>query len=305
MPKLLVGLSLVMVTACANNVPQDRQTGPDGKLRGAVPVALEEGQGKATGIVTYPGGDRVDWKKIELPKDQRGRLDLEMTYSTPRPGLKVRFDVFDQWQTPVKLAALGKGHTKSMSIDRAKGTYFIRVYAPKRRDAGTYKLTADFQPEATAGPWDGLAVQVPEPPRLPAVPDPLPTTCEKYDPSNAICQTVCAPGSPPTLKACLPPEPPPVVVAPPPPPPVLPPQYGRVMKQEVGPDGTTIVTISVGSENGVTKEWKGTLQREDKDAPLSNGKLTIIRIDKRTTTAKVELQPDVVSKNPNVVFKPK
>ncbi|HEY4177651.1 MAG TPA: hypothetical protein VGM90_12485 [Kofleriaceae bacterium] len=305
MPKLLVGSSLALLAACANTVPQDRSTGPDGKLKGAVPVALEEGEGKTHGIVTYPGGDRVDWKKIELPKDQRGRLDLEMTYSTPRPGLKVTFDVFDQWQTPVKLAALGRGHTKSMSIDRARGTYFVRVYAPKRGDAGTYKLKADFQPEETQGPWNPHDLNIADPPRLPEVPAPPPTSCPQYDASNPVCQTVCAPGSPANLKVCLPPEPPPPPPKPVEPEKVLPPAYGRVMKQEVGPDGSTIVTLSVGADNGVTKDWKGTLQLGEKDSPLSNGKLTIIRVNKRTTTAKVELQPDVVSKNPNVVFKPK
>src|SRR3712207_4868278 len=102
-----VGL-LVALLGCAHNVPQDKATGPDGKQKGATPIALQEGEGKAHGIVTYPGGDRVDWKFIELPAGQKGKLDLELKYRTPRPGLQVAFDVFDQWNTPVSKAARGR-----------------------------------------------------------------------------------------------------------------------------------------------------------------------------------------------------
>ena len=106
-------LGLLWVAACANNVPQDRATGPDGKAKGAVPIALEEGEGRVRGIVTYPGGDRVDWKLIELPDGKRGKLDLQMSWTTPRPGLSVAFDVFDQWNVPVVEASSNKRSRES------------------------------------------------------------------------------------------------------------------------------------------------------------------------------------------------
>src|SRR5688572_20950837 len=80
-----IAIACVFAMGCANNVPQDRMTGPDGKQKGALPIVLENGEGKSTGIVTYPGGDRVDWKIIEIPEGKRGRLDLSMKWSTPRP----------------------------------------------------------------------------------------------------------------------------------------------------------------------------------------------------------------------------
>src|ERR1043165_3141695 len=123
-----IGLLLVLV-ACANNVPQDRSTGPDGKQKGAVPIAMVENEGAIKGVVTYPGGDRVDWRKIELPQGARGKLELTMKWQTPRPGLRAAFDVFDQWNTPVVAAAKkqqGGAKVQSATIDVAKGTYYVR-----------------------------------------------------------------------------------------------------------------------------------------------------------------------------------
>jgi len=74
----LVGLAVVV--GCAHTVPQDSATGADGKIKGAVAIRLDNNEAVARGIVTYPGGDRVDWRKLELPTT--GRLRLEMTYTT-------------------------------------------------------------------------------------------------------------------------------------------------------------------------------------------------------------------------------
>ena len=67
---------LALLASCANNVPQDKTTGPDGSRKGAKELVLDNGEAKATGIVTYPGGDRVDWKLIQLPEKKRGRSCL-------------------------------------------------------------------------------------------------------------------------------------------------------------------------------------------------------------------------------------
>jgi hypothetical protein len=171
------GLALLVVS-CAHNVAQDIATGPDGKLDGALPIALENGKGLAMGIVTYPGGDRVDWKSIALPAGKRGTLDLLLTWQSPRPGLRVAFDVFDQWSTPVTVSVdrmhsgdlavvYHTGRTSETKIEHAHGTYFVRVFAPRRTDAGAYKLKVDFQDDAAPLQVNG---DVPEPPRLPTVP---------------------------------------------------------------------------------------------------------------------------------------
>ena len=298
-------LVLLVCGACANNVPQDRSTGPDGKIKGAIPIAIDDGnEGKGKGIVTYPGGDRVDWKKIVLPEKQRGKLDLQMTYTTPRPGLRVTFDVFDQFNTPVRQAALGKGREKSMSIPSAEGTYFVRVYAPRRGDAGAYKLVAAFAPEVKQVPLDVGSLNIPPPPRLPPVPEPAPTSCPQHDPTNPTCADVCAPGAPANWPKCLPP---PVEKEPPPPPVVVKapdPVPARVLKTEIQPDGSINLTISAGTEMGVAKTWRGHLLKGSTQLPLSGGGMEIIHVTKRTTLVRVRLTSDIVTANQNVILEP-
>lgn len=306
-------LLVILCVACANNVPQDRKTGPDGKVKGAQEVSLKDGSATIRGIVTYPGGDRIDWKKIVLPENAKGTLDLKMTYTTPRPDLKATFDVFDQWYQPIQQTASGRGRNKNMTIGKAKGTYFVRVYAPRRTDAATYVIEASFEPDIVID-TDMSKVQVPDPPKLASVPDPDPDCLVAYDAANPACKDKCAPGSPKNHKGCqAPPGPdqPPVVVTPPPPPPeVKKPVVARVMKPEVQADGTIIVTIGAGSDHGVDKDWKaGSLLRGDSRDPnqkLSGATLTIIRVDRRTTIAKLRpgITSDVLKENSNVVLGP-
>src|SRR6185436_1415760 len=166
---------LVLASSCAHNVVQDSNTGPDGKEKGAKPITLENGEGKASGIVTYPGGDRVDWKLVELPAKQQGNLDIQLAWTPPRPGLQLAFDVFDEWNRPIvqsqKSSKKTKGRSRSATVENAKGKYQIRVYAVGRGDAGKYRLTVNFK-EATAGPgFDPLKLEIPDPPKLAAVPE--------------------------------------------------------------------------------------------------------------------------------------
>jgi hypothetical protein len=313
-----MGKSLLLVmlcAACANNVSEKGWTGLDGQIKGAKEIVLEEGVGKQRDIVTYPGGDRIDWKKVVLPENAKGTLDLKMTYTTPRPNLKASFDVFDQWHHPVKQTATGTGRAKSMTINKAKGTYFVRVYAPRRTDAATYVLEASFEADIANTGIPMNEVPVADPPRLPAIPDPDPQCLVAYDKANKECEKTCAPGAPKNHKACLPPPdpnaPPPIVTPPPPPPPPpAKPVVARVMKPEVQPDGSIIVTIGAGSDHGVDKEWKaGSLLRgdtRDGTQKLPGATLTIIRVDKRTTIAKLRqgITSDVLKENSNVVLGP-
>ncbi|MFN0250507.1 MAG: hypothetical protein ACKV2T_26740 [Kofleriaceae bacterium] len=308
-------LWVMLCAACANNVPADRSTGTDGRPKGAKELALEEGVGKQRDIVTYPGGDRIDWKKITLPEKTSGTLDLKMTYTTPRPHLKASFDVFDQWHRPVKEPIAGRGRNKSVTIAGAKGTYFVRVYAPRRTDAATYVIEASFSPAPMLAEGGIHEAPVPDPPRLPWVPEPDPDCIRAYDKSNPSCEVTCAPGSPPKHKGCdkgdMTPPPPIVVEPPPPPPPEVPKAvFARVMSKEVQPDGSLVVIIGAGSENGVSKDWKaGSLLRgdtRDLTQKLPGATLTIIRVDRRTTVAKLRqgVTSDVLKENSNVVLGP-
>lgn len=300
-------LGLVCVAACANNVPQDRATGPDGKLKGAIPIVLEEGEAKVRGIVTYPGGDRVDWKMIELPAGKKGRLDLQMSWTTPRAGLKVAFDVFDQWNVPVINASsnLRGGRTRSATIDNAAGKYFVRIFAPKRGDAGAYTMAAAFTPEVPPlDPGWILKVEINGPPKLPDVPPP-PSTCETHDPHDRACATVCAPGAPLTWKGCVAPTvpTPAATVTVTPPIQVPDPVVTRVLKFEITGAGLEL-TVAAGSAHGVGKTWKANVLRGTTMSTLAGGTGTIIRVNKQTTIVLVNLTTNAINANPQVQLSP-
>jgi hypothetical protein len=194
---------------CARNIAQDKATASDGKPKGAKAMTLENGEARASGIVTYPGGDRVDWKLLELPEKKRGTLDFKLTWTPPRPGLQLAFDVFDEWNTPlVSSKKTSKKHSggrsKTATLEGAKGKYFVRVYAVGRGDAGKYKLTVEFK-EAVAGlSFDPLKLEIADPPKLAAVPD-IEVGCDEFsfDPKVPACKLVCpAVNAPPGWPAC-------------------------------------------------------------------------------------------------------
>jgi hypothetical protein len=338
-------LSALVMLSCAHNVPQDKSTGPDGRNKGAKALTLENGEAKATGIVTYPGGDRVDWKVIELPTKQTGILDIKLQWAPPRPGLQLGFDVFDEWYHQVTHSKKRRGHSRSRvrtaSVDEAKGKYYIRVYAVGRGDAGKYKLTVDYKESAGPMAIDLTKVDIPEPPRLAAIPEPE-QTCDEFtfDPKNPACRTVCpTAGAPAGWPACRgkcpdPPDPqnpacwdkvcpnPPTSRAKacklkdfPPcdkaaPDPENPkcsikasPIVGRVIKNEVQ-GGDTIITIAAGEDQGVSKGWTGRVLRGDSESPVDGGDVTVIRVGKRETIGKTRLTTDQISANPRVKLSP-
>lgn len=314
---------VVALGACASNVSQDRATGPDGRIKGARPLVLEDGEGQARDVVTYPGGDRVDWKSIVLPEGKRGRLALKMTFATPRPGLRVSFDVFDQWNQPVAGARGGRGRIRAATITNARGTYFVRVYAPRRGDAGAYKLSAEFVEDVVPTIPDPRTLEIPDPPRLPAVPEPA-STCAVFSASDPVCQDACPPGAPPNWKGCQPPPPPPPttcavfeatnpvcasVCAPgspatwpaciKPPEPVV----ARVLTVGISSRGLE-VTVGAGTESGITKTWKANVLRGTTDALLSGGSAKVIRVNKRTTVLEVNVTADLLRENPMIRLAP-
>lgn len=343
----LVGLGILafgLSSSCAHNVNQEAASGNDGKQKGAKTITLENGEGKSSGIVTYPGGDRVDWKLIELPDKQRGKLSIKLAWTPPRPGLQLAFDVFDEWNQPIVQSQKTSkkrsvGRTRSAEVDGARGKYYVRVYAVGRGDAGKYRLTVDFK-EALSGPaFDPLKLEIPDPPKLAAVPEPeIPCDEFQFDAKNPACKTVCPqtgapPGWPPCKDKC--PNPPDVNVAaclatmecPNPPdrrvkkckpvfPPCkdpknpdpanpncdnvkVPPVIGRIIGNNIQ-GSDVIVTIGVGTNSGVQKTWGATVLRGDSDQPLAGGEVTVIRVDKGVTVGKVHLTTDQLTANSRV-----
>jgi hypothetical protein len=331
--------------SCAHNVPQDEHTGDDGKIKGAREIKLDNGEGKVKGIVTYPGGDRVDWKYVELDKDQHGQLSFDLRWKPPRPNLRVNFDVYDEWGTQVAHGKKSGKYARTATLDGAKGKYFVRVYAPRRGDAGAYRMTVDFTQQAGPMTIDVTKLDVPDPPRLAAVPE-AEKGCDEsqgdqFDPKNPACRNVCpvATPPPPGWPACAgkcpnPPDPtnqacwtkvcpnPPTIRAPackprdfPPCNPAAPdpenyncnkkadPIVGRIISNQVQ-GGDTVITVAVGSDQGVTREWRGQVLRGDSNTPLDGGDVTVINVGKRQTVARVHLTVDIIAHNLRVKLGP-
>src|SRR3569623_1822287 len=343
----LVALGVIaLVTACAHNVPQDSASGPDAKPKGAKPINIENGEGKAKGIVTYPGGDRVDWKVFELPPNIRGQIDVKLQWQPPRPGLQL---VFDEYNTPIVQSMRtsrkrASSRIRTATIDNAKGKYFVRVYAVGRGDAGAYKLTVDFKENNGPLALDLSKVENPEPPKLAALPE-IEIGCDEFtfDVKVPACKNVCpTSNAPPGWPACKGkcPDPPDVNnsacwnTMPCPNPPdrrvkacpkskwpkcmdinnpdpqnpncddaTAPPVTGRVIKTEIQ-QNDTIVTVAAGSDQGVSKAWKGHVLRGDSATPMDGGEVTVIRVGKRETIGKVHLTTDQISANPRVKLIP-
>jgi hypothetical protein len=81
------------------------------------------------------------------------------------------------------------------------------------------------------------------------------------------------------------------------------PVTGQIIHNEVS-GSDVLITISVGSDQGVGKGWKGSVLRADSEAPLDNGDVNIIRVGKRETIARVRTTIDVINKNPRVKLSP-
>jgi hypothetical protein len=330
-------LVLVVAAGCAHNVNQDAASGPDAKIAGAKKLKIAESKLRETGIVTYPGGDRVDWKAIELPTGKHGRLEVTLTYTTPRPGLHVSFDLFDRYQAPVddKVYKTDR-RTRTASLVDVADKVFVRVYAPRRGDAGKYTLEAKFT-EAPP-PIDMSKLSVPPPPPLAE----LEKLCDTFDPNIKACADVCpATGAPPHWKAC---DRQPcngrddpeikscadtmpcngrtdprikscaAVMACPAvsdsriadcnkPVPTPDPVFVTIIKLDIVA-GQAVIQIPVGSNQKVDRTWTGTLLQGSTSTPLPNGEITIIRVEQKLTLAKVKLTFDVVQKNLNVRLQP-
>ncbi|MBX3162785.1 MAG: hypothetical protein KF773_42880 [Deltaproteobacteria bacterium] len=209
-PRVLLS-GLVFVVACARTISQDAHTAEDGRIKGAKAVNLENGEGKAKGIVTYPGGDRVDWKVIEIPDNKKGTLNLNLTWQTPRPGLKLSFDVFDEYQHQLLSAKRVRARAREAVVENAKGKYFVRIYAVGRGDAGKYSLAVEFKEQIVGPGFDVAKLDIPDPPKLAAVPEPEPAggddkdKCDEFvwDIKKPACKSICpAVGAPPGWPPC-------------------------------------------------------------------------------------------------------
>jgi hypothetical protein len=69
------------------------------------------------------------------------------------------------------------------------------------------------------------------------------------------------------------------------------PVIGRVIKAIVS-GNATILTVDIGSTDGITKHWRGALVTAN-DRPISNADVEILRIDRKVTVVKLKATVEV------------
>ena len=78
---------------------------------------------------------------------------------------------------------------------------------------------------------------------------------------------------------------------------------GRVVDLEVAGE-SRIVTVLIGSDNGIAKKWRAKFREGTTEKPLAGGEAVVIRIDKRSTVLKTSLSAEQVRANRVVQFDP-
>jgi hypothetical protein len=165
------------VGACAGTMKPDANTGEDGRRDGAHRIKLkavkdpagnvsDRIEGVAKGVVTYPGGDRIDWRLIELPEGRSGELEVELKWKAPRPGLDLSFKVFDSEGTELEGESTRSKKRSRLNQKTAKlldvaGEIFVKVYASDKGDAGDYRLRVAFV-DKTPFSWGPCVEAAPE-----------------------------------------------------------------------------------------------------------------------------------------------
>ncbi|MBK9030043.1 MAG: hypothetical protein IPL61_01680 [Myxococcales bacterium] len=322
-----VGLAILATVACTKNVPQDLKTGEDGRTKGARELKIENNEARARGIVTYPGGDRVDWKMITLPKDQVGTVEFKLRWVPPRPGLDLSFEVYNEYYRMLDSAKpntrkRSRKTTKSLSISNAKGKLYVQIYASDRGDAGTYTLTAAWTPNPIDDDISWPDVPISDPPKLPAVPEPI-KACDllAFDKANPDCTNKCPVAYDETWPGCA-------GVCPNPPKPEIKacklcnkdaldpcladcrqyypecdlakpdytnpkcagverqPRDGEITDLKTLADGTQI-TINLGLVDGLDKTWTGAVL-DPNGNPVANGAFKLTTIGKNASVARVK-----------------
>src|SRR5688572_25143628 len=82
---LALGLALCG-TGCPKNVDGNKASGKDVRYKDAKKITIEDNEGRSRkDIVTYPGGDRVDWKVFEIGPPQPDDKKKDDKNAAPPP----------------------------------------------------------------------------------------------------------------------------------------------------------------------------------------------------------------------------
>jgi hypothetical protein len=302
---------------CAKSVNGDGNSGKDLKYKGAKRINIEDNEGRShLDIVTYPGGDRVDWKVFDLgpPKDEdedkrkrdkdappeppptTGTLKVAVRWKTPRAGLDLAFDVYDQYFHRIARAKpapdSGKRSKKVTIKDATAGKYYVQVYAPARGDAAQYRVTIKFQAQSEIAAAAATVSDVPDPPTLPALPEASVadgaggTGVDGTGPGGTGPGGTGPGGTGPVT----------------PPPPTVDPVKARVVKYTLSGGGVTI-TVDRGRNAGVEPGWKGQVIGAS-GKPVQGGDFVVSKVTGAEAIGKVSLSVDQITAAKRVVLTP-
>jgi hypothetical protein len=313
-------------------VKQDAKSGPDAIADGARTIKLnEDGEGDSKDTVSYPGGDRVDWKAFEIEK--KGDLEITLKWTSPRPNLDLAMNILDDTFNMVKRVppASGEKQTKVANIPGAlPGKYYVQVYASERKDAGDYTLDIKYTATRDLGLDTSKLDPLPNPPRLPGIPGAaaaggtaaLDKSKPKGDKANP-CQAgeQCPPGSNFKRPACPDAEPAPLevpcpainpacpeagllAVGVPCPPKVIPPRAAKIIERSLsGQD--IIITLDKGTNQGIAKGWTGVVfVGKSGSKPLTGSDFTIFKVTEDESYGKIrKVSMDDLGNNSRVELK--
>jgi hypothetical protein len=333
---LIFGLAVAVSGAgCQTMVKAGAKTGKDGRAKGAKKIKMEEGEGVARDIVTYPGGDRTDWKVFELK--QPGDVEIALKWKPARPGQDLAMNVFDEnfkvkaRVKPAKERSKSNKPRKDAEIANLDpGKYYIQIYASTRDAAGDYTVNVSWRPpRGVVVDPNVVKADIPNPPKLPALPTPSAEAQAKADcaadPKKCpACAPGQQPGTPPTcqvLPMCAPgqlPGSPPTCAEPPTCPPgvqpgtggcvaapvVLKPVPARIIQKNIS-GNDIIIILDKGTNQGIAKGQTGFVLIGRTVKPVNGGNFTITSVSEDEAQAKIrKLTIDELGENENVLINP-
>jgi hypothetical protein len=305
---------------CAQTIAQDAHSGSDGKSKGAKRIHLgDDGEGRAKGIVTYPGGDRVDWKVFEIPR--AGDVDVTLRWSPPKAGEDLAFNILDDTFHVVRRVAptpdSGKTKKNAQLSNTSAGKYYLQIYAPERGDAGEYDVDVKWT-ESRAGGIVVAGDPIPNPPRLAAVPGVVAGADKPADKSKPKgskenpCQVgeACAPGALYVNPGCPTADPMPIgTPCPPQPvinpacpdagplmpgapcPPVILKKQAKIIERRMSGSDVEII-LDKGQNQGVGKGWTGVVWKgKTGNTALNKGDFVIYKVTDNESYAKIKGLP--------------
>jgi hypothetical protein len=141
---------LLAVTACTRAYNPKAHLGTDGTRQTARELELrcdDDGNCSASrrDVVTWRGGDRLDWYVVHLPPSRCGSaaLDIKLQWEAARPPMRFAIDAMlpraDREPLPI-WRKRGLENARTRLDELGGGPIYLRVAAHGRDSAGTYRL---------------------------------------------------------------------------------------------------------------------------------------------------------------------